>query len=98
MSPEFVEKWEHILQDIEKSKVPIFFIKKIILKLQGKKQKTINVEKLILQGLDPIQLENVVSKQLDEFNDNIIGVEFSLNVEAIADMVQPETDRILNKL
>lgn len=98
MSPEFQEKWENILQDIEKSKVPIFFIKKIILKLNGKRQKTINVEKLILQGLDPTQLENVVSKQLEELSDDIIGVEFNLNVEAIAEMVQPETDRILQKL
>jgi hypothetical protein len=98
MSPEFIEKWEHILEDVEKSKVPIFFIKKIVLRLSGKKQKTINIEKLILQGLDPIQLENVVSKQLDEFNDDIIGVEFLLNVKAIADAVQPETDRILGNL
>lgn len=98
MSPEFIEKWEHILEDVEKSKVPIYFIKKIVLRLSGKKQKTINVEKLILQGLDPVQLENVVSKQLDEFNDDIIGVEFLLNVQAIAEAVQPETDRILGNL
>jgi len=28
MSPEFIEKWEHILEDVEKNKIPVQFIKK----------------------------------------------------------------------
>ena len=45
MSPEFIEKWEHILEDVEKNKIPVEFIKKLIVKLNGKKQHTINIEK-----------------------------------------------------
>jgi hypothetical protein len=46
MSPEFIQKWETLLEDVDKNKVPIEFIKKIVLKLRGKKQRTINVERL----------------------------------------------------
>jgi hypothetical protein len=60
MSPEFIEKWEHILADVEKNKIPIEFIKKMVLKLEGKKQHTINVERLIFQGLDPEQIEDII--------------------------------------
>lgn len=98
MSPEFIEKWEHILDDVEKNKVPIQFIKKLIIKLQGKRQQTINIEKFLSQGLDPEQIEEAVSRKLNELDDQITSVEFILNVQAIADTVQPETDKLLGKL
>ena len=98
MSPEFIEKWEHILEDVEKNKIPVQFIKKLIVKLQGKRQQTINIEKFLQQGLDPDQVEDVVSRKLNELDDQSVSVEFILNVQSIADTVQPETDRLLGKL
>jgi hypothetical protein len=98
MSPEFIEKWEHILLDVDKQKIPIQFIKKMVVRLQGKRQQTINIEKLINQGLDPEQIEEVVSRKLNELDNLIMGIEFILNVQSIADTVQPTTDEILKKL
>jgi hypothetical protein len=98
MSPEFIEKWEHILEDVEKNKIPVEFIKKLVVKLQGKKQHTINIEKFLSQGLEPDQIEEIVSRKLQELDDSVVGVEFILNVQIIADAVQPETDKILNRL
>ena len=98
MSPEFIEKWEHILEDVEKNKIPVQFIKKLIIRLTGKKQQTINIQRLLSQGLDPEQVEDAISRKLNELDESIVSVEFILNVESIADTVQPETDRFLNKL
>lgn len=98
MSPDFIAKWEHILEDVEKNKIPIQFIKKMILKLDGKKQHTINVERLLAQGLEPEQLEDVVSRKLHELEESIISIEFILNVKSIAETVQPTTDKLLNKI
>lgn len=98
MSPEFIEKWEHILEDVEKNKIPVQFIKKLIIKLEGKKQQTLNIEKFLNQGLDPDQIEEVVSRKLQELDESVVGVEFLLNVQNIADAVQPETDKILGNL
>jgi hypothetical protein len=98
MSPEFIDKWEHILEDVEKNKIPVQFIKKLIVKLQGKRQQTINIEKFLQQGLDPEQIEDAVSRKLNELDDQIVSVEFILNLKGIADTVQPETDRLLGKL
>jgi hypothetical protein len=98
MSPDFIDKWEHILEDVEKNKIPVEFIKKLIIKLTGKKQQTINIQKLLQQGLDPDQVEDAVSRKLHELEDLIVSVEFVLNVQSIADTVQPETDRLLGKL
>lgn len=98
MSPEFIKKWEHILEDVEKQKIPIEFIKKLIIKLEGKRQQTINIKKLLSQGLDSDQVEVAVGNKLQELDDQIISVEFVLDVESIAEVVQPETDKLLNKL
>ena len=98
MSPDFIDKWEHILEDVEKNKIPVEFIKKLIIKLTGKNQQTINIKRLLQQGLDPDQVEDAVSRKLNELEDSIVSVEFVLNVQSIADTVQPETDRLLGKL
>lgn len=98
MSPEFIEQWEHILQDVEKNKIPVQFIKKLIVKLEGKRQQTINIEKFLNQGLEPDQIEEVISRKLHELDPLIVSVEFILNVQSIAETVQPETDRFLGKL
>ena len=98
MSPEFIQKWEHILEDVEKQTIPVEFIKKLIIKLQGKKQQTINIAKFLSQGLDPDQVEEAVSRKLVELDNLVVSIEFVLNVQSIAETVQPETDRLLNKL
>ena len=98
MSPEFIKQWEHILEDVEKQKIPVEFIKKLVIKLQGKKQKTINIKKFLEEGLEPEQVEEAVSKKLHEYDSEILSVEFVLDVESIAETVQPETDRLLNRL
>lgn len=98
MSPEFIKKWEHILEDVEKQKIPIEFIKKLIIKLKGKKQQTINIKKFLEQGLDPEQVEELLNRKLLEYDEFITSVEFVLNVEGIAEIVQPETDKLLGKL
>ena len=98
MSPEFIAKWEHILEDVEKNKIPIQFIKKIIVKLEGKRQQTINIEKFLSQGLAPEQIEEAIGRKLHELDDQLVSVDFILNVKNIAETVQPETDRLLGKL
>ena len=98
MTPEYIKKWETIIEDVEKSKVPVQFIKKIVVKMTGKKQHTINIQNLLKQGLDPEEVEEVVSRKLNELDPLITSFEFVLNVESIAETVQPQTDKLLNKL
>ena len=98
MSPDFIEKWEKLLDDVDMQRIPIEFIKKLIIKLEGKRQKTINIERLADQGLDPVEIEDIVGRQLYDLEDEIVRVDYILNVKHIADTVQPETDRLLNDL
>ena len=98
MTPEYLRKWEHILAGIDKHKIPVEFLKKIVVKMVGKKQHTINIQSLLKQGLDPEEIEEVISRKLNELDPLITSFEFVYDVESIAEIVQPETDRLLGKL
>lgn len=98
MTIDVVRKWEQILETVDKNKIPVYFIKKIVVKMRGKRQHTINIAKLINSGLDATQLEDVVRKRLEELDAVTTSVEFVLDVQAIADTVQPTTDELLSKL
>jgi hypothetical protein len=69
-----------------------------VIKLEGRKQHTVNVQTLLKQGLEPEEVEEVVNRKLYELDDDITNIEFILNVESIAETVQPETDKLLGKL
>jgi len=97
MSPEFMKKWEHIIEDVDKQKIPVEFIKKLVIKMRGKRQQTVNIKRFLDQGLAPDQIEEAVSRKLSEYDDEIVSVEFVLNIESIAETVQPETDKLLRK-
>jgi hypothetical protein len=98
MIPDYIKKWEHILEDVEKSNVPVQFIRKIVVRMVGKKQHTINIQALMKQGLDPEEIEEVITRKLHELDPLITSFEFVLNVESIAETVQPTTDDLLKNL
>lgn len=97
-SDEFLAKWEHIIDEVVKTDVPLDCIKKIIVKLNDRKQRTINLYKLRQQGLKNDDLEAMLTRTLDELNDDIIDIAFVVDIGAVAELVQPETDKLLNGL
>jgi hypothetical protein len=98
MSPDFYKKWSHILADVDKRAIPIEFIRKLVVKLEKRKQHTINIEKMLKQGLEPEDVEDSVSTKLLELDEQVVSIEFVLNVDTIAEAVQPETDKLLSGL
>jgi hypothetical protein len=63
--------------------------------MRGKRQQTINIKRFLKQGLSPDQVEEAVSRKLAEYDDEILSVSFILDIESIAETVQPETDKLL---
>ena len=97
-SEEFLERWEHIIDDVDITDVPLECIKKVVIKLHGKRQRTINLSMLRRQGLDFDEIETVMTRTLTELGDAVRDVDFILDVGVIATIVQPETDKLLKDL
>jgi hypothetical protein len=95
---DFISQWELILADVNKTDVPLECIKKVVIKLVGGKQKTINVHTLLKQGLDLEEVESMLTRYFGENDHQIRDVDFVIDVSAVANLVQPETDKLLGKL
>ena len=95
LSDDFLKSWEHIIAEVNKTDVPLECIKKVIIKLIGGKQRTVNLQVLKKQGLEIEEIESVLNRHLMEFEENIRDVDFVVDVDAVAKIVQPETDKLL---
>ena len=51
VSDDFLDQWEHIIAGVNKTDVPLECIKKVVIKLAGNRQKTINLHLMLKQGL-----------------------------------------------
>jgi len=97
-SDEFLAKWEHLIDEVTKTQIPLECIKKVVIRQRGGKQKTINLQTLRRQGLDSEELEIIVGRTLSEIEADLHTVNFIVDAAAVAEIVQPETDKILIKL
>jgi hypothetical protein len=95
---EFLDRWEHLINEVNKTEVPLECIKKIVIRLDGKKQKTINLSTLKKQGLDWEEIETVVTRTLSTYGDTIRDVDFVVDIVSVAELIQPETDKLLSNL
>lgn len=98
LSDDFLQQWDHIISSVDKSNIPLECINKMILRLHGGRQKTVNLSKLRQQGLENEEIETVLSRTIAELEDQVKDIDFILDVKAVAEMIQPETDKLLNGL
>ena len=94
-----LEKWKQVIDSIDQEMIPIDVVKKVVFKLEGGKQKTINLSTLRKQGLDIEDIEVVVNKNMTTITDSgIVKLDFVVDVNAVADRIEPLTKRYLEKL
>jgi hypothetical protein len=98
LSDDLLKKWEHIIADVNKTEIPLECIKKVVIKLHGGKQRTINLHTLKKQGLEFDEIEALLTRTFNELEEQIRDVDFVVDIHAVAELVQPETDKLLGKL
>lgn len=92
---EWLSRWEEIVDQVEKDHIPIECVKKIVFRLTPNRRKTINFNTLKKHNLDIEDINAVIEKFIQSNDENITSMEFVLDIEAVAHMLQPETDRLL---
>lgn len=90
--------WEHIISEVTKTEVPIECIKKVVIRLHNKRQQTINLNLLRKQGLDSTDIEALINRNLLELEPEIKDLDFIIDPMAVADLIEPETQKLLDKL
>jgi hypothetical protein len=95
LTDDFMAGWERIVNDVDKEHCPIACVAKVIFRTASKSQKTINLRNLRKQGLDEDSINQVVETYIQSNEDDIVSMEFVLDVKAVAELIQPETDKLL---
>lgn len=97
-SDEFLDKWEHLISEVMITDIPLDCIKKVVIKLEGRKQKTVNLTTLRKQGLTMEEIEVILTRTLDELQDQVEDMDWIIDAATVAELIQPETDKLLDKL
>lgn len=95
INTDFLTQWEKIVGDVDVDRVPLECVKKVIFKHIGNKQKTINLKVLKRQNLNTDEISAIVERYIQDNEETISSLEFVLDIEAVAEILQPETDKIL---
>ena len=98
LSDEFLEKWEDLVDGVDKKDIPIDCIKRVVIRLRDGKRRYFNMSVLKKQGHSSSELEFKLNQKLDAYTSDILGVDFFVDVERVAQLVQPGTDEILSKI
>jgi len=94
-SPEFIQKWEHIVNSVDITDVPLECIKKVTIRMYGNRRRTVNISQLKRAGMDMDAIEQMLNRTLEELGESVRDLDFMVDVAAVAEIVQPETDRLL---
>ena len=98
LSEEFLSRWEDLVEGVDKTNVPIECIKRVVIKLKDGRRRYLNMATLRKKGLDTYELEGVLNQKLEEYDRDIANVDFFVDVDQVAELIQPETDKILGGL
>ena len=94
-----LDKWKLVIDSIDQEMIPIDCVKKVVFKLEDGTQKTINLGTLRKQGLDIEDIEVVVNKNMGTITERgIVKLDFVVDVNAVAERIEPLTKRYLEKL
>ncbi len=94
-----LEKWKQVIASIDQEMIPIDVVKKVVFKLEDGTQQTINLTTLRKQGLDIEDIEVVVNKNMSSVTERgIVKLDFIVDVNAVADRIEPITRGYLQKL
>lgn len=92
-------KWEKILSDVDKSSVPVTCLEGIEVNLIDGTSVRIDIVQLLEEdGLDPDDVEEMINARLEALENIIRDVDFFINLDNVADSVQPLTDELLKNL
>ena len=92
------EKWNKILKDVEKQEVPVTLLEAISVLLIDGTEVRIDIKELLGEGMEANDIEQMLNEKLAELDHIIKDVDFYVNIDDVAGMVQPITDSFLKDL
>lgn len=92
------KRWKEIVDNVEKKDVPANVLQHVVVKLIDGTNLTIDIKKLIAEGQDPDDIEELLNDKFNELDQYIENVDFFVDLDKVVDTIQPQTDKVLKDL
>ena len=92
------DQWKKILADVEKNEIPITMLQSLSVNLVDGTVVNINIKQLLAEGTDPDIIEEMLDVKLKALDHIIEDVDFYVDIDNVAKIIQPITDEILKDL
>ncbi len=93
-----VKRWKDIVEGVDKKEVPIDILQEIVVKLVDGTNISIDIKRLIADGMIPGDIETMLDDKFDELDQYIHNVDFLIDIDKVVSAIQPETDKVLKGL
>lgn len=91
-------EWEKILSEVEKNEIPVTVLEALRVNLVDGTVVEIGIKDLINDGLTPDEVQTKLNVKLDELESYIRDVDFYIDIDSVAKVVQPLTDNLLKDI
>jgi len=98
LTEEFLNKWETIIEGVDITNIPVEYIDHLVVHTLGDQEIIVSVIELLQQGIPPKDLEIELEDKMQEFEDEIVSVDYILNIAKISTDIQSTTDNTLKNL
>jgi hypothetical protein len=92
------DQWERLLKEVYKEQVPVNVLRFITVNLTDGTSVDVDIEQMLAEGLEPEYVEELLNSKLKALDHVIDDVDFHINVDSVAKVVQPFTDQLLKGL
>lgn len=90
--------WKDIVDGVDKKEVPIHILQEIEVKLIDGTHISIDIKKLLAEGLHPSVIEEMLDTKFSELDAYIENIDFLIDIAKVVDTVTPETEKALKGL
>ena len=92
------DRWNKILKEVEKESVPVDVLEAVTFKLIDGTDVKVNIKELMNSGFSSEEVEAFLNEKLEQLESYIDDVDYFVNVDDVAGVIQPMTDSILKDL
>lgn len=90
--------WKEIVEGVDKKEVPIHILQEIEVKLIDGTHISIDIKKLLNEGLHPDDIEDMLDTKFNELDAYIENIDFLIDIAKVVDTITPETEKALKGL
>jgi hypothetical protein len=99
LTDDFIDTWEKILSDVDIVHVPIQYIDQLIIKTQSGQEIIVGVRELIeMEDVNHNDLETMIEAKINSLDEDIVLIDYLLNLKKIAEMAELITNDFLKDL